>query len=305
MVWFRPTGKIFVIFPLLKSCKKSWSILKNINPKVVVGFGGHVTVPIGIVSRLQKRKLLIHEQNIIPGKANRLLSLFANKVMVGLPTIFGGKKAIVTGNPIREKLIISSGSDNNKKKQLATPMKVLVLGGSNGSESMNDIVVDAFSSLGQDFEIWHQTGKKSLEKIKEKYNKFHKDVYVEDFIDDMANAYAWADVVISRSGAITIAELLAFGKPSILIPNPRCANNHQVQNALYMVDNGVASFSLENNPNITTEISGRLMYWLSNPLEYYQICAKAKKLSDPDSATKITDICVATHNDGNLNEVYD
>ena len=295
-------AKLFVFLPLLKACQRSWGLLQDINPKVIIGFGGHVTVPIGIVGFLQKRQLLIHEQNVIPGKANKLLSFLANKVMVGMPTTFGGSKAIYVGNPVRSE--IEDAAKQTKTKELSTPMKVLILGGSKGSASMNKIVVEAFKNIGQDFSIWHQTGKQNIAEIKALYQDLHKDFYVEEFIEDMAKAYEWADIVITRAGAITLAELLAFKKPSILIPNPRCANNHQVQNAFYLVEEQVASCFLENSPNVALEIGGKLMYWLANPQEYYKTCKKIAKLYIADSADNIVNICVKEY-EGDMVEVCD
>ena len=289
-------AKILIFIPLFQSCFRNWTTIKDLNPKVVLCFGGHVTVPIGIVSYFQSRKLILHEQNVIPGKANKLLALFANKILLGMPSTFGGKKSVFVGNPLRPE--VEDKSNSLAKRTIATPLKVLILGGSNGSKTMNEIVADSFGQLGQDFKIWHQTGKKNIAEIREKYQELHKDFYVEEFIDDMADAYLWADIVISRAGAITIAELLAFQKPSILIPNPFCANNHQVDNALYLAEQGVASCYLESDPNISTAIAGKLMYWLSNPQEYYELCEKLGSLSTNGCAEKISDICSNIH-DGN------
>jgi len=111
----------------------------------------------------------------------------------------------------------------------------------------------------------------------------------------MARAYEWADVVISRAGALTISELLAFSKPSILIPNPRCANNHQLYNALYLVDHGVASCTLEDASNVATEIAGKLMYWFANPQEYYKVCGAAKSLARFDAVDRVVSLCISAY----------
>ena len=288
--------KAFIFMPLFISIYNMWFELKQLNPKVIVGFGGHITVPVGLCAWLQRRKLLIQEQNLIPGKANKLLSIFADKVMTGYKdTFFNKKNAIYTGNPLRRDILAAGKKLPPKTSDLASPMKVLILGGSGGSAAMNHIIADAFDNIGQDFKIWHQTGKKNKDEIGERYAISDKDAYVESFIDDMARAYEWADVVISRAGALTISELLAFSKPSILIPNPRCANNHQLYNALYLVDQGVASCTLEDTPNVSTEIAGKLMYWFANPQEYYKVCGAAKSLARFDAVDRVVSLCISAH----------
>jgi UDP-N-acetylglucosamine--N-acetylmuramyl-(pentapeptide) pyrophosphoryl-undecaprenol N-acetylglucosamine transferase len=292
--WYGRTRweKLAIILPLYRAISHMAKQLKEIQPQVVIGFGGHVTVPVGICAWWQKRLLAIHEQNAIPGKANWLLSFFAQVIMVAYPQTFQhNSRTIVTGNPLRSALTEAAHAARAQSRKLAVPIRVLILGGSAGSVSMNNAVVEAFMQLGQDFTIWHQTGEKDADSIRARYEAHQKDAYVDSFIEDMAAAYSWADVVVSRAGALSIAEIVAFAKPCILIPNPRCANNHQVANAMHYVEQKVATCSLEDNPQLAQELAGKLMYWSANPQAYYAVVETAKALSDQDALETVVTTC--------------
>ena len=285
-VWQRKSklAKIYVLLALLKAIYRSWGIMKQYNPKVVIGFGGAISVALGICAALQGRKLLLHEQNVKAGKANKLLSLFATKIMVGFPGAFSN--AIMVGNPIRQEL-----AGGAQKEKLKAPFKVLVLGGSQGSCGLNKIVVEAFSNLGQDFEIWHQTGAKSIATTQAGYEESGKDAHVVEFIENMAEAYAWADLVISRAGALTITEILAHSLPSVLVPNPYSADHHQYANARYVSANKAAVVVTEEE-GAGIAISNRVLYMLSNPKYYLDMVAAAEKLAVTDATAKIAKVCL-------------
>ena len=296
--WYGRTTweKLAIIIPLYKAISHMARQLREINPQVVIGFGGHVTVPVGICAWWQKRAVAIHEQNAIPGKANWLLSFFAQVIMTAYPQAFQhNRRTVITGNPLRRPLTDAASVARQQSRKLAVPIRVLILGGSAGSASMNEAVVDAFIQLGQDFTIWHQTGKKDADRIRERYDAHQKDAYVDVFIEDMAAAYSWADVVVSRAGALSIAEIVAFAKPSILIPNPRCANNHQVANAMHAVGQKIATCSLEDNPNLAQELAGKLMYWSANPQAYYAVVETAKALSEDNALSSVVAISRQLH----------
>lgn len=291
--------KFTIVLPLYKAIRSVAQQLRDLNPRVIIGFGGHVTVPVGIAAWWQKRYLAIHEQNAIPGKANWLLSWFAQIIMVAYPQTFSEHhRTVLTGNPLRRELMQAAAVARAEPRQLAVPIKVLILGGSAGSSSMNQAVVDAFSQLGQDFTIWHQAGASDVEDIQRRYDTLHKDAHVDAFIEDIASAYAWADVVVSRAGALSLAEIVAFAKPSILIPNPRCANNHQVANAMHWVEQRVATCSLEDHPQLAQELAGKLMYWSANPQAYYAVVETAKALADEEALPRIVAIMRQLHQDG-------
>lgn len=294
-VWQRRSAlaKVYVILALLKAIYHSWGIMKQYNPKVVIGFGGAISVALGICAVLQGKKLLLHEQNSKAGKANKLLSLFATKIMLGFPGAFkNSSKVVVVGNPIRQdlaaKAVMQSAVTHEK---LMSPFKILVLGGSHGSEGMNKVVTEAFSNLGQDFEIWHQAGAKNVKDIAASYEESGKDAHAVEFIEDMSEAYLWADLVISRAGALTITEILAYKLPSILVPNPYSADNHQYANAHYIARHHAAAVVTEKS-NAAADIAARVLYMLSNPKYYFDMVTATEKLAVTDATAKIAQICL-------------
>lgn len=288
-VWQRKSvfAKFYVLFELMKAIYRSWFIMQECNPKTVIGFGGAISVALGICAAFQGRKLIIHEQNAKAGKANKLLSLFSKKIMLGFPGAFRGRKVVVAGNPIREDIVVSA--EASPKKELKAPFKVLVLGGSQGSVGLNSMVVEAFSQLGQDFEIWHQAGK-GVEETQRGYESIGKDAHVVEFIDNVAEAYAWADLVISRAGALTITEILAYGLPSVLVPNPHSADNHQHANALYVAGLGAAVAVSEQEGG--DAVSARILYMLTNPKYYMDMRTAAEKLAVTDGVGRIMKVCL-------------
>lgn len=223
------------------------------------------------------------------GKANKLLALFATKIMVGFPGGFSNNKVVMVGNPMRQDL--ANGAKAAQNKKLKAPFKVLVLGGSQGSSGLNKVVVDAFSNLGQDFEIWHQTGAKSISSTQAGYEENGKDSHLVDFIEDIGEAYAWADLVISRAGALTITEILAYRLPSILVPNPYSADDHQYANAEYVSANNAAVVVAESE-GAAAAISNRVLYMLSNPKYYLDMASATENLAVTDAVAKIVKVCL-------------
>jgi UDP-N-acetylglucosamine--N-acetylmuramyl-(pentapeptide) pyrophosphoryl-undecaprenol N-acetylglucosamine transferase len=293
-VWQRRgrLARIYVIFELLKAIYLSWGIMKHYNPKVVIGFGGAISVALGICAALQGKKLLLHEQNAKAGKANKLLSLFATKIILGFPGTFkNNKNVVIAGNPVRQDLVADAAIKATQKRVLSSPFKILVLGGSQGSDGLNKVVVEAFSNLGQDFEIWHQAGAKNVESTTKAYEDIKKDAHVVEFIDNMREAYMWSDLVISRAGALTITEILAYKLPSILVPNPHSADNHQYANAHYIARHN-AAVVVDEKSNAAAEIAASVLYMLSNPKYYFDMVTATSELAVTDATAKIAQICL-------------
>ena len=281
-------GKFITIYRLLIAVLKSWRILKNINPQTVIGFGSYVSVSIGLCAVLQRRKLLIHEQNIMAGKANKLLSFFAHKVMLGFPHCIGIKKnTYYTGNPIRKNLVTQNMT---KEKKLSSPFKILVLGGSNGSHSLNILVANAISNISGDIEVWHQAGMNNIDKTQDIYDQNGKDSCVVGFIDDMREAYAWASIIITRAGALSIAESIANAIPTILVPNPKCAGNHQLYNAEYVAKNGAGICIIENHA-AEKNIEENILSMLAVPAQYEKMKKSCIALANIDSVKNIVKVC--------------
>ena len=215
-------------FLLLRACYQVYKIYKFYKPDLTICFGGYVTVPCGLISFLKKIPLFIHEQNSIPGTANKFLSYFSEKVFEGFPSAFKESyKTIYVGNPVRREIIASQNEKSNSKK--SKEFNLLILGGSQGSQQLNSIVITALSKIDNspDWKITHQTGKEDEERLQDFYSDLNIKSLVVPFISDMGSAYSNADLVISRAGAMTIAELAASNKASILLPFPWATDNHQ------------------------------------------------------------------------------
>ena len=222
-----------------KECKK---IIKDFKPDIVIGVGGYVTGPVVFAASKLKYKTLIHEQNSIPGKCNKFLSKYVNKIAVSFKSSinsFPSEKTIFTGNPCSE-TARNSKIMNKKDLNLSNDKKlVYIVMGSLGSSKVNDILVKTMGLFNnKEYEILFVTGKDSYEEINK--NKFPKNVKVVPYIDDQVRIMKQADLIISRCGATTLSEIIALKIPSILIPSPYVPDNHQYKNGLDLVNSDAA-----------------------------------------------------------------
>jgi UDP-N-acetylglucosamine--N-acetylmuramyl-(pentapeptide) pyrophosphoryl-undecaprenol N-acetylglucosamine transferase len=241
----RGKGKLSLLlapFRLLLAMGQALWILLRYRPQVVLGMGGFVTGPGGVVARLLGRPLVIHEQNAIAGLTNRLLAKIATRILEAFPGAFRNSQRVRhTGNPVRAAIT-----------QLPTPearlagrtgaLRILVVGGSQGALALNQIVPEAIAAMPQELrpEVWHQCGRHNCELSEAVYQRAGIAARVMPFIDDMNSAYEWADVVICRSGAMTVAELAAAGVGAILVPFPYAVDDHQTANGRYLAEHGAA-----------------------------------------------------------------
>jgi len=231
---------------LLYALSQAVSVLRRIKPSAVLGMGGFVTGPGGLAAWLLRRPLLIHEQNSIAGLTNRLLTPLAKVVMEAFPNALGVSRAIHTGNPVRTNIGLEQNeelkSELMQQRQADTGLQLLVVGGSLGATALNEVVPQALSLLDPKKRpnVWHQTGKRHIETAQAHYEKQAIAARVEPFIDDMAAAYNWADLVLCRAGALTVSELAIAGVASILVPYPYAVDDHQTTNAKFLVDLGAA-----------------------------------------------------------------
>ena len=236
---------IMAPFMIMRATVQALGIIKRVNPDCVLGMGGFVTGPGGVAARLRGKKLLVHEQNAVPGVTNKLLAPMAYKVLQAFPGTFKGRSNVETvGNPVRQAI---SNSARQRSFEDGRPLHVLVVGGSQGAQAINQIVPAALAEWPGEHElpeILHQAGKHKLAETEACYAQAGietgTDVTVTEFIDDMAGAYQWADLVVCRSGASTVAELAAAGLPSILVPYPHHKDQQQLENALWLADAGAA-----------------------------------------------------------------
>lgn len=273
-------------FQLLYATYEAICILRQLKPNVVIGMGGFVSGPGGLACRLLGYPLIIQEQNALPGTTNKYLSFIAAKIMEGFPNTFKNRKKVVTtGNPIRKEIA-------NLKQASRTTFNLLILGGSLGSAAINKIVPLALKAmpLMSQPAIYHQTGEKNFAATKANYAEYNIKAKIEPFIEKMHEAYAWADVVLARSGALTVSELCAAGKGAILIPYPYATDDHQTINAKWMEKNNAAIVMSENE--LTAEkLAKLLLEWSNNQGIYQAMAIAAFTLRKVNATTEIIKIC--------------
>lgn len=262
---------------LLKTCLQARAIFKQRKPNVVLGMGGFVAGPGGVMAKLMGIPLVIHEQNRIPGTTNRLLSRFATKVLQAFPNSFTAeKKAVFTGNPLRKEFIAQQSVEAAHKKNL----QLLVMGGSLGAQRLNELVPEAIAQL-QEVEVHHQTGEAMQQQVADAYQQSGIEAETTAFISDVVAAYRRADIVICRAGAMTVSEVAAMGLPSILIPYPYAIDDHQTANAQYLVEAGAAV--MINQKELTAiELVTQIKYCI----EHKEMMAKAAKQCAKLNATE-------------------
>ena len=227
-------------FRLLRALWEALAVMRRHQPNLVVGLGGFVSGPGGVAAWLTRRPLLIHEQNAVAGFTNRQLAHLATRVLTAFPGSFHADVgAAVIGNPVRAD-IAQLPPPVQRFAQRQGAIRLLIIGGSQGALRLNTVVPAAIAQLGQliALDVWHQSGERWLEPARRAYHDARVGARVEPFIEDMATAYAWADLVICRSGALTVSELAAAGVASILIPFAAATDDHQTHNAGYLVRDG-------------------------------------------------------------------
>jgi len=276
-----------------------WALLQSLaiivrrRPAAVLGMGGFVSGPGGVAAWLTRRPLLIHEQNAAAGMTNRLLARLARVVLQAFPGSFNSNVAAETvGNPVREEIAaVPSPTDRYADRQ--GPLRLLVLGGSQGALVLNRTVPAALASFGVDVRpiVRHQCGERTLQAAKDAYEQNAVDVELLPFIEDMAGVYAWADLVVCRAGALTVAELCAAGLPALFVPYPAAVDDHQTANAEAMAAAGAAAIIQEREltPALLTEL---LRDWLQSRASLMHKAEKARSLAKPDSLRRITELCL-------------
>jgi len=279
---------------MFASLQALWLVFRRA-PGCVIGMGGYVAGPAGVAAWLLRKPLLIHEQNAVAGTTNRMLAPLANKIVAGFPGAFSADIAYtVTGNPVRRELMMA-GATHAYDYAGQRPLHLLVLGGSLGARPINEVLPGALQSLTQShnraIEVWHQTGDGHDEDVRRRYGKLlEHGVRVVPFIEDMAGAYAWADLVLCRCGALTIAELAIMGRPSILVPLPHAIDDHQTANAHALTDCGGATLLRQSDMN-EQSVHDLLENFLVNPQRLSVMAAAACAAAIPDAAERVSDCC--------------
>ena len=277
-------------FQLLRSLGQARRVIRELRPVCVLGLGGYVTGPGGLAAKLAGVPLVIHEQNAVAGTANRSLVPFAQRVCEAFPNTFSASsKRRTTGNPVRHELFL----ETPRQTLLGRRPRLLVLGGSLGAEPLNKLLPEALAQLPSELrpEVFHQAGKQHAEITQERYGAAGVDADVAPFIKDMARAYAWADLVICRSGALTVCELAAAGLPSFLVPLPHAIDDHQTRNAEYLAKEGAAVL-LPQAKTDAAALAAQLTEVMMQPEKLKAMGATARRLARPDATRTVVDICL-------------
>ena len=281
-------GWLLLPVKLFKASRQSHVAIKQYQPNVVLGMGGFAAFPGGLKAWMMAKPLVIHEQNSIAGLTNKVLAIFATRVLVAFPSAFGDKATLV-GNPVRQD-ITQLPTPEHRYKQRTGKLNLLVVGGSLGAAALNDVLPKALANLPKDtFNVVHQAGEKHIAALQANYQAAGVQAETKAFINNMSEMYAWADVVICRAGALTIAELACVGVASVLVPFPHAVDDHQTHNAKYLSDAGAAKLIQQTEFNVqkATEILRNL-----TRESCLDMALKAKQLAKPEATKTVAHICM-------------
>ena len=273
---------------VLRAIRAAGFVLRRRAPRAVVSFGGFASGPGGVAARLMGTPLLVHEQNRAAGFTNRMLAKVARRIMSGLPGAFPGREEVV-GNPVREE-IATVAPPASRLAGREGPLRLLVLGGSQGARALNMAVPRALATLpAGSVDVRHQCGEKLRDEAAKAYADAGATASVEAFITDMAAAYAWADLVVCRAGASTLAELCVVGVGSVLVPFPQAVDDHQTRNAEYLVERG-AALLLKQDDGLADALASTLRRLAGDASTRLAMAEAARTLAKTDAADRIADI---------------
>lgn len=282
-------GWLLLPVKLVKAFSQSIKALKQHQPNVVLGMGGFAAFPGGLMAKLLGKPLVIHEQNSVAGLTNKVLAKFATRVLAAFPAAFG-KDAQLVGNPVRAD-IANLAAPEQRFAEREGSLRLLVVGGSLGAQALNEVIPQALAKLPveQRPQVVHQAGVKHIEALKSNYAKAGVIVDARAFIDDMAAMYAWADFVICRSGALTVAEVSALGLGSLMVPFPFAVDDHQTTNAAYLAEAGAAMVVQQKELSVDklAKILGEL-----NREQCLQMAKNARNLGKPEATADVAAICM-------------
>jgi UDP-N-acetylglucosamine--N-acetylmuramyl-(pentapeptide) pyrophosphoryl-undecaprenol N-acetylglucosamine transferase len=275
---------------LFRAVFQAASIIRRINPSVAFGMGGFVSGPGGVTAWLLRVPLLVHEQNAIAGLTNRLLARLATSVFEAFPGSFpASRRAVEVGNPVRTEIVDLEAPEARFRGRTG-PLRLLVFGGSQGARVLNRVVPSAVAEVPESRRplIRHQSGDSMLAETREAYAALAVNAEVEPFIGDMAAAYAWADLVLCRSGALTVAELAAAGVASILVPFALAVDDHQTANGQVLVSAGAARLINERRFDAGT-LAGLLTELSEDRARLAAMAHAAREVARTDAAARLAD----------------
>jgi UDP-N-acetylglucosamine--N-acetylmuramyl-(pentapeptide) pyrophosphoryl-undecaprenol N-acetylglucosamine transferase len=282
-------GWLLLPVKLATAFKQSYQAIAKSKPNLVLGMGGFAAFPGGFMAWLMRRPLIIHEQNSVAGLTNKTLAVFAKRVLAAFPAAFGAK-ATVVGNPVRSDItLVMEPVARFKDRQ--GPLRLLVVGGSLGAQALNEVLPKALATLtpAQRPHVIHQAGEKHIAQLQAAYQTAGVTADAKAFINDMAAMYDWADIVICRAGALTVAELSAAGVASVLVPFPHAVDDHQTTNAHYLSEAGAAllipqtAFSVEKISALLKNLTRETCL---------QMAVKARALGKPEATEHVAKICM-------------
>lgn len=293
----RGNGAIKLLFAPVQLMRAMWQTLKvfiKVKPVMALGMGGFASGPGGLMAVLSRTPLVIHEQNAIPGMTNKLLSRFAKPLLQAFDGAFSqARSAVTVGNPVRS-TISKICAPEQRLENRSEGLNVLVVGGSLGAVAINNVLIDTVKESGNDLAInvWHQAGARNFDDVKSGYERAGvTSVKVSAFIADMAEAYEWADLVICRSGALTVSELMSAGVASILVPYPHAVDDHQTANGMFLVNEGAAI--LCDQAEFTSEyLKNELSKLLQSRARILDMSLAARALAKNDSSKTVANYCI-------------
>ena len=281
--------KLAMPLRLLRATLAARALLRKHAPRCVLSMGGYAAAPGGLAAQWAQVPLVVHEQNSIAGLTNRLLARKARRVLTGFDHVFAQGEWV--GNPVRAS-IVAVAAPAQRYAARSGPLQLLVLGGSQGAQSLNAALPEVLRRRGSRLPVVvrHQCGAQHFDKARAAYMAAGIEADVVPFEDDMAAAYAWADLVICRAGALTLAELAAAGAPSILVPFPHAVDDHQTRNAQAMVAAGGARLVAEGD-DFVKQLGG-VLEELSDRTRLLRMAQAARTLAKPDAAERIAAVCL-------------
>ncbi len=286
-------GWLLAPFNLTRAVWQAAGIIRRLDPALVVGLGGFASGPGGVAAWLLRRPLVIHEQNAVAGLTNRVLARLANRVYAAFPQAFGQRGEVV-GNPVRADIAALGETPRTAQAMRGRRLRLLVVGGSLGAQALNQRLPEALAALPETKrpEVWHQAGRDKDDPTREDYAARGVEAEVSAFVDDMAAAYAWADLVVCRAGALTVAEVAAAAKPALFVPFPHAVDDHQTANARALVTAGAAE--LMPQQEMTAVSLAASLTTLLEPDTLAAMARQARRCAHLDAVERLVAGCMET-----------
>lgn len=287
-------GWLLLPIKLSVAFAQSYKAIAKFQPNVVLGMGGFAAFPGGLMASILRKPLVIHEQNSVAGLTNKALAHFAKRLLVAFPAAFtkelSAGKAILVGNPVRAEITQIEPPATRLEARTGT-LRLLVVGGSLGAQALNEVLPKALAEIAEEHRplIVHQAGEKHIATLQANYQAAGVDADTKAFIQDMAAMYSWADIVICRAGALTVAELSAAGVASVLVPFPYAVDDHQTSNAHYLSDAGAAILIPQTEFTVASVVA--LLQGLTRK-KCTEMAIKARALGKPEATASVANICM-------------